>query len=301
MQGGLVSEFKGIKGFIPASQVIKEADQELDTFIKQRLNVVVLKADRTRRKVIFSHKMAVNKRSKADIDKIIEQLDIEQVVTGRVSSIKDFGVFVDIGGIEGLVHISELSWSRINHPKDMISQGQEVKVFILGVDKENRRISLGMKQLEPDPWVKAQEKYQIGQVVKGTVSRCAPFGAFVILEDHLEGLIHISELSDQHVQAVTDVVNPGDEISATIIKVVPDEQKIGLSLKSQGTTEVAIEETTAEETTAEETTAEETTSEETTSEETTSEETTSEETTSEETTSEETTSVESESEAPQVV
>ena len=196
------------------------------------MRVVVLKADRNRRKVIFSHKMAENKKPRVNIDELISGLDIGHVLDGRVSTIKDFGVFVDIGGVEGLVHISELSWSRISHPKEIIEQGQEVKVFVLGVDRENRRISLGMKQLEPDPWVKAQEKYSVGQVVQGTVSRCVTFGAFVLLEDNLEGLIHISELSNQHVESVESVVSVGEEITATIIKVIPDEQKIGLSLKA---------------------------------------------------------------------
>ena len=148
------------------------------------MRVLVLKADRNRRKVIFSHKMAENKKPRVNIDELISRLDIGHVLDGRVSTIKDFGVFVDIGGVEGLVHISELSWSRISHPKEIIEQGQEVKVFVLGVDRENRRISLGMKQLEPDPWVKAQEKYSVGQVVKGTVSRCVTFGAFVLLPGH---------------------------------------------------------------------------------------------------------------------
>ncbi|MFT5171348.1 MAG: small subunit ribosomal protein S1 [Candidatus Marinamargulisbacteria bacterium] len=229
--GGLVADFKGIRGFIPASQVLKDSDESLDKFVNQKLDVTVLQADRRRRKVIFSHKYARPKAKRDDLEKLISEIEVGQVRDGKVTSIKDFGVFVDIGGIEGLVHISELSWSRVTHPSDITESGQNVKVFVLGVDKENLKISLGMKQLEPDPWVDVASKYVVGQVISGQISRVVPFGAFIQIENNLEGLIHISELSERHVSKVEDVLNVGDTIDARIIKLIPDEQKIGLSLK----------------------------------------------------------------------
>ena len=133
--------------------------------------------------------------------------------------------------MEGLVHISELSWSRVSHPSDYLNVGDKVKVFVLGVDSETYKISLGMKQLEPDPWVQVAEHFEVGQVIQGKISRLLPFGAFIRIEDKLEGLIHISELSYDHVDKVEDVLKVGDEVEARIIKLVPEEQKIGLSLK----------------------------------------------------------------------
>lgn len=231
VEGGLVASYCGIRGFIPASQVIKDSEEDLDAFIGKGMNVAILRSDRKRRKVIFSHKLAQNRMKKEEAFKIIDDLEIGQVRDGRVTSIKDFGAFVDLGGIEGLVHISELSWARISHPKDVLNIGDDVKVFILGVDKETKRISLGMKQLEPDPWVEVMKAYEVGQTVEGEITRLVPFGAFLKINDNIEGLIHISELTHDHVVNVDDVVKVGDTVKAKIIKLVPDEQKIGLSMK----------------------------------------------------------------------
>ena len=231
VQGGLVSDYKGIKGFIPASHVVKEDGQDLDDFVQQTLDVMVLQSDRKRRKVVFSHKHAISKGPKRDISKLLEAIEVGQIKEGKVTSVKDFGAFIDVGGVEGLVHISELSWARVGHPSEIVKVGDDVKVFVLGIDKENNKISLGMKQLQEDPWVNVAEKYQVGQKITGTVSRITNFGAFFQIEDHLEGLIHISELAYRHVDKVEDVVNVGQVLQARIIKLVPDEQKIGLSLK----------------------------------------------------------------------
>lgn len=232
VQGGLVSVYKGIKGFVPASQVIKAESENLDQFLNQTLQVSVIQVDRRRRKVIFSHKVAQGKLSKQNVEKTLESLEIGETRSGRVTSIKDFGVFVDIGGVEGLVHISELSWSRVGHPSEHVSVGDTVKVFILGIDKENSKISLGMKQLEVDPWVDVASRYKIGQLIEGEISRIASFGAFIKIEQNLEGLIHISELSNEHVEKVEDVVKEKQKVTAKIIKLIPEEQKIGLSLKN---------------------------------------------------------------------
>lgn len=231
VEGGLVVDYKGIKGFIPASHVLKTVDENLDSYIGQKLTVVVLQVERKRRKVIFSYRLASIKSQRVDISKILDSIEVGQIRKGRISSIKDFGVFVNIDGAEGLVHISELSWARVSHPSEILKVGDEVSVFVLGVDKENRKISLGMKQLQPDPWVNITNKYKVGEIVKGKITRFVPFGAFIQLDKDLEGLIHISELSYEHVDKIEDIVKIGTIVNAKIIKIIPEEQKIGLSLK----------------------------------------------------------------------
>ncbi len=238
VEGGLVVDYKGIRGFIPASQVIKKTEENLDEFLNTSLDVTVIQVERKRRKVIFSHKLAKQKSTKKENEKLYEELEVGQIRTGLVSSIRSFGVFVDLGGAEGLVHISELSWARVNHPSELLKIGDEVKVFVLGFDKDNRKISLGMKQLQADPWVNITEKYEIGQIVQGKVSRLVSFGAFIQLDKNIEGLIHISELSYDHIDKIENVIKPGDTINAKIIKLIPEEQKIGLSLKGIDQTQI---------------------------------------------------------------
>ncbi|RAP39209.1 hypothetical protein DID80_00155 [Candidatus Marinamargulisbacteria bacterium SCGC AAA071-K20] len=251
VQGGLVVSFRGIRGFIPASQVLKDQQAELDNYVHQELAVVVLQADRKRRKVIYSHKLARNLELTEETSSLIENLDIGDICEGKVTSVKDFGVFVDIGGVEGLVHISELSWSRVNHPSEFVNIGDKVRVFVLGVDKDQRKISLGIKQLEPDPWVEISKKYFVGQIIDGVIARIVPFGAFINVEDRLEGLIHISELSQTHIEKVEDVVKEGDRVKARIIKLIPEEQKIGLSLKDLDKEETRPTESNSSESAAE--------------------------------------------------
>ncbi|MFA5879341.1 MAG: S1 RNA-binding domain-containing protein [Candidatus Margulisiibacteriota bacterium] len=231
VEGGLVVDYKGIKGFIPASHVLISTDENLDAYLGQKLTVAVLQVERKRRKVIFSYRLASSRPQRSDFGKIFDSIEVGQIKVGKVSSIKDFGVFVNIDGVDGLVHISELSWARVNHPSEMLKIGDEVSVFVLGIDKENRKISLGMKQLQPDPWVNIINKYKIGEIVKGKITRFVTFGVFIQLDKDLEGLIHISELSYDHVDKIEDVVKIGSVVNAKIIKIIPEEQKIGLSLK----------------------------------------------------------------------
>ncbi|MGE4170758.1 MAG: 30S ribosomal protein S1 [Candidatus Margulisiibacteriota bacterium] len=232
VEGGLVSDYNGIRGFIPASQVLHDPSESLDHFVGSFLTVTVIQVDRKRRKVVFSHKQAKSKPNREEVLKLLDSIEVGQVREGKVTSIKDFGAFVDLGGAEGLVHISEMSWSRIGHPTELLKTGDDIKVFILGIDRENCKISLGLKQLESDPWVTVADRYAVGQVVDGTVTRVATFGAFVKLEDHIEGLIHISELSHSRVNQVDDVVKAGQVVKAQVIKVLPSEQRIGLSIKA---------------------------------------------------------------------
>ena len=236
VKGGLVTDYKGIKGFIPASHVIKHSYEKLEDFIDKTIPIKTIQCDRKRKKVVFSHKIAARIASDKGF-KPVDHIETGQVLPGRVSSLKPFGAFVDVGGIEGLVHISELSWARVNHPREVLNVGDKVDVFVLGVDKENNKISLGIKQLQPDPWVSVHDKYHVGQVVTGKITRLATFGAFIEIEKGLEGLIHISELSDKPIKNTEEAVKPGQEIKAKIIKILADEQRIGLSIKEMSSHE----------------------------------------------------------------
>ncbi|MDD5455824.1 MAG: S1 RNA-binding domain-containing protein [Candidatus Margulisbacteria bacterium] len=230
VKGGLVVNYKGLKGFIPSSLVNRDKNDSLNTLINKKMDACFVEVDKKRKKIIFSNKLSDKKDSRPANDPF-ETLEVGQVVKGKVTSIKDFGAFVNINGIEGLIHISELSWDRIDKVEDVLKVGDIIDVFVLGVDKENKKVSLGIKQLTPDPWEKVEEIYPIGSTVNGTISRITSFGAFVKLEHGLEGLIHISELSHKHVKNVEDVVQINQKIQVKVIRIIPEEQKIGLSLK----------------------------------------------------------------------
>ena len=231
VRGGVVVTFSGIRGFIPLSHLLIDNKSALDGLVGTILPVIVLNVDESRRKVVFSNRMAQKKPLTANAIGLMDSLEVGQIHKGVVSSLKDFGAFIDIGGIEGLAHISELSWSRVSHPSEILTEGATVEVFVLGVDKEKQRISFGLKQLQEDPWSKVLERYTVGQIIEGTISRIVPFGAFVQLEPNLEGLIHISEFSDSHVKNIRDLVNEADKVMVKVIRLQPEEQKIGLSLK----------------------------------------------------------------------
>ena len=231
VKGGLVVDYNGIRGFIPASQVAKQADEQMDVFVGQTLPIKIIELDRRQGKIVMSHKLAAGEKGKVDTDKVINELEVGQVRKGTVTSLKAFGAFVDIGGIEGMVHLTELSWKRVNHPSEMLKVGDQVEVFVLGVDRFTRKVALGMRQLQPDPWVEANKLYKVGEVLNGKVARLVKFGAFIELERGLEGLCHISELSDKHVQHPEEVVKIGDSVTVKILRIIPEEQKIGLSIK----------------------------------------------------------------------
>lgn len=232
VKGGLVADYGGIRGFVPASHVSKEFQDNMEALVKQQINVKPIEVDRKRRKVVLSHKMAAQQNDTSKARDILKQIEPGQVRTGTVTNIKPFGAFVDLGGVEGLIHISEMSWGRINNPEEVVQTGQKIEVFVLGVDDESGRISLGLRQLQPDPWVNIEQRYHIGATVPGVVTRTVKFGAFVELEKGIEGLIHISELSDQMPANAEDIVKPGQHVEAKIIKMYPAEQRIGLSLRT---------------------------------------------------------------------
>ncbi len=232
LRGGLMVDCNGIRGFVPASQVSKKPGETLDNFKDKTISVKIIEINRHQGKIVFSNRLAAGEKEQLQSQKIFEELEIGQVRKGKVTKLKTFGAFVDLGGIEGLLHLSELSWKRVKNPSEVLKAGQEIEVLILGVDKASKKVSLGRKELLPDPWENATEYYKAGQIVKAKIMRFAKFGAFAELDHDLEGLIHNTELCKETVYNPADSgVKIGDTVDVKILRVLPEEQKIGLSIK----------------------------------------------------------------------
>jgi len=231
VKGGLLVNV-GVRGFIPASHVSRGFEDDLQKYIGQELELKIIELDRSKNNVVFSHKEVLEEQHAKAKAEAFATLQEGQKVKGIVRRLTDFGAFVDIGdGVEGLLHVSEMAYSRVNHPSDVVSEGDEITVMILGVNQERERISLGLKQTIADPWSTVTERYEVGQKVVGEVTRVVDFGAFVKLEDGIEGLVHISELSHKHVAKAEDVVQPGQQVETKVISVDPEARRIGLSIK----------------------------------------------------------------------
>lgn len=231
VKGGLLVNV-GVRGFIPASHVSRGFENNLEKYVGQTLELKIIELDRSKNNVVFSHKVVLEERHARAKEKAFATLEPGMKIPGVVRRLTDFGAFVDIGdGVEGLLHVSEMAYSRVNHPSDVVAEGDEITVMVLGVDKERERISLGLKQTIPDPWTTVGERYAVGQKVSGEVTRVVDFGAFVKLEDGIEGLVHISELSHKHVAKAEDVVKSGDQVEVKVISVDPEARRIGLSIK----------------------------------------------------------------------
>ncbi|NLM39668.1 MAG: bifunctional 4-hydroxy-3-methylbut-2-enyl diphosphate reductase/30S ribosomal protein S1 [Firmicutes bacterium] len=231
VKGGLLVDV-GVRGFIPASHVSRTYEDDLEKYVGQVLELKIIELDRSKNNVVFSHKEVLEERFEQAKEKAFSTLQEGAIVDGVVRRLTDFGAFVDIGnGVEGLLHVSEMAHSRVDHPSDVLSEGDNIKVMILGVDKDRERISLGLKQTLPNPWDNITAKYKVGDVVTGEVTRTVDFGAFVKLEDGVEGLVHISQLSHKHVAKTEDVVSAGDKVQVKVISVDPDARRIGLSIK----------------------------------------------------------------------
>lgn len=230
VKGGLVVDV-GLRGFVPASQVERGFASDLTGYVGQTLKLKVIELDKSKNRVILSRRAVLEEEAEMKKRQAWESIHEGDIVKGVVKSITDFGAFVDLGGVDGLLHVSELSWGRIKHPSEVLSVGQEISAKVLRLDPEKGRISLGYKQTLPDPWSQAATKYPEGSIVKGTVTRTAPFGAFVELEDGVEGLVHISELAHRRVQKVEEVVTPGQEVTAKVLHVKPEERRISLSIR----------------------------------------------------------------------
>ena len=239
-KGGLIVPVGGLRGFVPASQISlsRRAGLTGDTpeerwskMIGEEIDVTVIEVDRERRRLILSERAASSETRETLKERVIDELKEGEVRTGRVTSLADFGAFVNISGADGLVHLSEISWDRIQHPGEVLKVGQEVKVKVISVDREKKRIGLSIRQLLDDPWIEKAAKYQVGQLIEATITRLTKFGAFAKVEDEMEGLIHISEISEKRIEHPREVLKEGEVVTLRIIKIDPENHRIGLSLR----------------------------------------------------------------------
>ena len=235
VKGGLILDI-GLRGFLPASLVDLRRVKDLSTYIHSTLEARVIEMDRNRNNVVLSRRVVLEEGRKAERAEVLAKLAKGMHLKGVVSSIVDFGAFVDLGGIDGLVHISELSWSHVNHPSEVVKVGQEVEVEVLDVDMSRERISLGLKQTTEDPWRTLVKNYPVGSIVEGTVTKLVPFGAFVELGDGIEGLVHISEMASSHVDVPSQVSNVGDPVQVKVMDIDMDRRRISLSMKAAAET-----------------------------------------------------------------
>jgi len=265
-KGGLIVPIGGLRGFVPASQISltrragvtgdtpeqrwgKMIGQEIDVcvievdrerrrlilserqMIGQEIDVCVIEVDRERRRLILSERQASTETRESVKERVLEELKEGEVYLGRITSLADFGVFVNVNGADGLVHMSEISWERIQHPSEILKVGQEVKVKVINIDHEKKRIGLSIRQLQSDPWDQKAAQFQVGQLIEGTITRLTKFGAFARLAEDIEGLIHISEISERRIEHPKEVLKEGDICTLRIIKIDPSVHRIGLSLR----------------------------------------------------------------------
>jgi small subunit ribosomal protein S1 len=243
-KGGLLVAFGRIQGFIPMSHVLGLAQRQsgdskrnpLQAFVGKSLPVKVIEVDRKRRRLVMSARQAEREWREQQKDRLLDELEPGQIRKGIVRSLTNFGAFVDLGGADGLIHVSELSWDKVRHPKDVLTVGQEIEVYVLRLDYEQKRIGLSLKRTQPDPWTTVAEHYQVGQVVVGRITNLADFGAFVQLEPGVEGLIHISELADIPLSHPKELVRKGEQLTLVVLHVDPERRRIGLSLKQAPST-----------------------------------------------------------------
>jgi small subunit ribosomal protein S1 len=240
-RGGLIVRVGRVRGFVPASQIAsirlprgdseEERIEHLNELMDKKLRFKIIELDRRRNRLILSERAAMREWRQEQKDRLLDDLHEGEVRKGTVSSLCDFGAFVDLGGADGLVHLSELSWSRVNHPREVLRVGQKVDVYVLGVDRDRKRIALSMKRLKPEPWTTVEERYEIGQLVNATITKITDFGAFARLDEEIEGLVHISELSEDRIGHPSDVVAEGQEVELRIIRIDAARQRMGLSLR----------------------------------------------------------------------
>jgi small subunit ribosomal protein S1 len=258
-RGGSIVEVEGVQGFVPMSQLVSvsrdhfrmyqdseaEVDPEVDAArreaqaqdIGKSLQMKVLEVNRGRNRAIFSERQAVQEMRDEQKARLIEELTEGEIRMGKVTGISSFGAFVDLGGADGLIHISELSWGLVNSPDEVVKVGDELDVFVLRIDAENKKIALSLRRLQPEPWETIHERHAVGDVVQATITKLTNFGAFARVEDSVEGLVHISELSTRMITHPREVVREGEEVQVKILRIEPDRRRLGLSLKQ------AVEET----------------------------------------------------------
>jgi small subunit ribosomal protein S1 len=240
VKGGLILDI-GLRGFLPASLVEMRRVRDLDPYIGQKIEAKIIELDKNRNNVVLSRRAWLEQTQSAVRQKFLDELAKGQIRKGVISSIVNFGAFVDLGGVDGLVHVSELSWKHIDHPNEVVQVGDEVTVEVLDVDLDRERVSLSLKATQEDPWQHFARTHQIGQIVPGKATKLVPFGAFVRVEEGIEGLVHISELAERHVEIPEQVVQIGDAVMVKIIDIDLERRRISLSLKQANETEVATE------------------------------------------------------------
>lgn len=230
VKGGLVVDI-GVRGFIPASLVERHYVEDFSDYIGRSIEVKVVELDQEKNRVILSHKAVVEGELNAKKKETLENLEVGQILEGTVQRLTDFGAFVDIGGVDGLVHISEMAHHRVERPSDIVTEGQQVEVKVLGVDRDTEKVKLSIKETQPGPWQQMEGKIEAGDIVKGRVRRLVQFGAFVELAPQVEGLLHISQIANRHISSPSEVLEEGQEIEAKVLEVHLDEHKISLSTR----------------------------------------------------------------------
>jgi small subunit ribosomal protein S1 len=246
-KGGLIVHIGRVRAFVPASQIVsvrlpreasdEERMEQLNQLVGQKLHLKIIELDRRRNRLILSERVAMREWRQDRKNRLLDELKEGEVREGEVSSLCDFGAFVDLGGADGLVHLSELSWRHVEHPREVLKVGQRIKVHVLGVDRDRRRIALSIKRIQPEPWSTVEERYEIGQLVNGTITKITEFGAFARLDEDIEGLIHISELSEDRIAHPSAVVQEGQEVSLRVIRIDAARRRLGLSLRRVSDTE----------------------------------------------------------------
>jgi 4-hydroxy-3-methylbut-2-enyl diphosphate reductase len=232
VKGGLIANILGCRAFVPASQISGRFEQNLEQFKGKELDFQILELDRSKRRIVAGRKeLAINEANKRR-EEIFGNLEVGQHVTGTVSRLVDFGAFIDLGGVDGLIHVSEVSWKRVRRPSDVLTVGDEVTATVIGIDPGKGKISLTLKDIATNPWNGIFEKYPINSIVEGTVVRLAPFGAFVALEDGIDGLVHISQIADKHIAKPDEELTPGQVIQVSILDIDIDNHKISLSKRA---------------------------------------------------------------------
>ncbi len=232
VKGGLIAYSSGIRCFIPASHISDRYTKDLTEFVGNTYQAEIIDFDKRKNKVVLSRKNLLLREKNAKKQELLEELEVGKVLTGKVTQIKDFGVFVDLGGIDGLLHISEMSWGKIQHPTELYSEGAEVEVEIIGLEKEKERISLSKKSLTVNPWDSIEENHSKGDIITGKVVKLLDFGAFVEIEPGVDGLVHVSEISTKHVKKPSDELSLGQEIQAEILSIDKENKRISLSMKA---------------------------------------------------------------------
>lgn len=239
-KGGLIVNVGGLRGFVPSSQISMSRralstgdtpEQRWQKMVGEPISVRVVEVDRERRRLILSERAASTETRQSLKERVISELEVGKTYTGRVTSLAEFGAFININGADGLVHLSEISWERVQHPNEVLEVGQEVQVKVINVDRDKKRIGLSLRQLQEDPWQSKVQKYSVGQLVEGVITRLTKFGAFARIEGDIEGLLHISEIADHRIEHPKEALHEGDVKTLRIIRIDNDQHRIGLSLR----------------------------------------------------------------------